>query len=183
MRVLVCSDTHFSHKNIIEYCNRPYSSVTEMDEHLIFLWNKYIDPEDIVIFCGDLCFCRTAERIEKTTELTRRLNGHKIIVKGNHDFKQMRYTACGWDAEFYQLFDFNNRLLFCHRPDNLSEWHKDYDFVFYGHTHQNYPEVTFINCINVCLDANDLRPLDITDYFTAKEIDQLKELINYPKGE
>lgn len=30
------ADTHFNHANIIQYCRRPYSSITEMNE----VWNK-----------------------------------------------------------------------------------------------------------------------------------------------
>ena len=176
MKVWVTSDTHFSHKNIIQYANRPFSSIEEMDNALVQSWNEHIAPDDIVIFCGDFCFCRTAAAKEKTIFWASQLNGSKLIVKGNHDYKKIRYTECGFKAEFYQLFNFG-RFLFCHRPDQLNEWHKDYDFVFYGHTHQNYPLETYDNCINVCLDANDLKPIDITDFFTSKEIEELAKLV------
>ena len=59
----------------------------------------------------------------------------------------------------------------------LNEWHKDYDFVFFGHVHDKMPAVTYINTINVCLDYNNLKPLDITDYFTATEIKELEKLV------
>lgn len=174
MKIWVCSDTHFDHFNIIKYCNRPFPTTDLMNSALIKNWNESITPEDIVIFCGDFCFSRTAVAQETTARFASALNGHKIIVKGNHDFKKFRYTDCGFEAEFYQEFPFG-RFLFCHRPDNLESWHKEYDFVFYGHTHQQYPEKTWLNCINACLDANNLKPIDITDYFTEEEI---KSLIN-----
>lgn len=176
MKVWVTSDTHFSHKNIIQYAERPFENIEEMNKKLINNWNSCIADDDIVIFCGDFCFCRPAAAKEITSTWSLLLNGRKIIVKGNHDFKKLRYTECGFAAEYYQLFPFG-RFLFCHRPDQLGEWHRDYDFVFYGHTHQNYPTDTYLNCINVCLDANNLMPLDITDYFTEQEREELSRLV------
>ena len=176
MKVWVTSDTHFSHFNIIKYCNRPFPTIDLMNSALIHNWNEDIASDDIVIFCGDFCFARTAEAAQTTERFASALNGRKVIVKGNHDFKKFRYTDVGFRAEFYQEFHFG-RFLFCHRPDKLKEWHEEFDFVWYGHTHQNYPEVTFLNCINACLDANNLHPIDITDYFTEKEIKELAELV------
>ena len=149
-----------------------------MNSALIKNWNDSIAEDDIVIFCGDFCFARTATAKEVTERFTQCLHGKKIIIKGNHDFKKFRYTECGWKAEFYQLFDFG-RFLFCHRPDMLTQWHNDYDFVFFGHVHDKMPAVTYINTINVCLDYNNFQPLDITNYFTAGEIEKLKEIVNY----
>lgn len=177
MKIWVTSDTHFDHFNIIKYCNRPFPTVDLMNSALIRNWNNSIAEDDIVIFCGDFCFARTKEAAQVTERFARALHGHKIIVKGNHDFQKFRYCDVGFDAEFYQEWDFG-RFLFCHRPDNLPAWHKEYDFVFYGHVHDKTPEVTFINTINVCLDANNLQPLDISDYFTSDEVKRLRKLTN-----
>ena len=47
--IYVTSDTHFNHKNIIEYCNRPYSSVEEMNKAIIDNWNSVVKDEDTEI--------------------------------------------------------------------------------------------------------------------------------------
>jgi hypothetical protein len=36
------------HANIIRFCNRPFSSVEEMDAELIRRWNEEIGPDDDV---------------------------------------------------------------------------------------------------------------------------------------
>ena len=181
MKVFVTSDTHFYHFNIIKYCNRPFNNIDEMNSELIKRWNETVSDEDIVIFCGDFCFARTAEAAEVTERLTRALKGHKIIVKGNHDFKKFCYTNVGWDNECYQELIFNNRFSFRHRPDNpystlLSDAEK-FDFIFYGHVHDKVLGWAPINCINVCVDVNDFRPLDITNYFTPDELISIQKLI------
>lgn len=179
MRVWVCSDLHLNHFNIIKYCNRPFYGIEQMNSTLIKNWNDCVDDEDIVIFCGDFCFARTSEAAQVTERFTRALRGHKVIIKGNHDFKKLRYTDLGWDREFYQEFSFG-RFDFRHRPDDLSAAAREYDFVFYGHVHDKVIGDAPYNTINACLDVHDFKPLDITDYFTKLE---LEELAAFVKGE
>jgi calcineurin-like phosphoesterase family protein len=52
MNIWFTSDTHFHHKNIIKYCNRPYSSVEEMNNALIENWNKTVKQNDILHVFG-----------------------------------------------------------------------------------------------------------------------------------
>ena len=75
------SDTHFYHTAIIPYCQRPFLSVDDMNEKLIENWNKVVTNEDTVYFLGDFGFSSAP----KLKDITSRLNGYKIIIRGNHD--------------------------------------------------------------------------------------------------
>lgn len=81
MAVYFTSDTHFGHKNIIKYCDRPFADVAEMDAALIRNWNNVVGPDDTVYHLGDFAFAG-AERIK---EILAQLNGKVVLVLGNHD--------------------------------------------------------------------------------------------------
>lgn len=68
------SDLHLGHKNIIRLCNRPFSSIEEMDAVLIENWNRKVHQNDTVYILGDLMF-----RSEKPPEeYLRQLKGRSI---------------------------------------------------------------------------------------------------------
>ena len=47
-------DTHFGHKNIIEFSNRPYVDIDHMNHGLVKIWNTFINPSDTVWHLGDV---------------------------------------------------------------------------------------------------------------------------------
>lgn len=84
--IFFTSDTHFWHANILRYCNRPYSSIEEMNEALITNWNSVVKPNDIVFHLGDFAFCGA----DKFNEILDRLNGKIYWVLGNHDWSMLK---------------------------------------------------------------------------------------------
>lgn len=80
------SDSHWGHKNIIDYCNRPFSSVEEMDEKLIENWNNVISQDDIIFHLGDICFGGATT----WDSILPKLNGHIHLILGNHCAKNFR---------------------------------------------------------------------------------------------
>lgn len=81
MKIWFTSDHHFWHQNVIKYCGRPFKDVQEMNEILIANWNSVVMPDDLVYYLGDFSMAFRPVEI-----YTRRLNGTKILIAGNHDF-------------------------------------------------------------------------------------------------
>lgn len=94
-KLFFTSDTHFGHSNIIKMCDRPFSSVEKMDETMIKNWNDKVGTDDIVFHLGD--FAVGGAGVWRST--LERLNGHKILILGNHDMKNYR-------EGYSQYFDF-----------------------------------------------------------------------------
>lgn len=90
MNVYLIADTHFNHKNIATYCQRP-ENFTEL---IIKRWNEVVKPEDMIIHLGDVQIGKKSEWIMPA------LPGRKILVRGNHD----RQQSCAWWME--RGFDF-----------------------------------------------------------------------------
>ena len=57
-KVFFTSDTHFCHANVVEYSERPFRDVDEMNETLIHNWNEVVPKDGIVFHLGDFCFAR-----------------------------------------------------------------------------------------------------------------------------
>jgi len=88
------SDTHFGHRNVIRFCDRPYSSVEEMDEAIIEEWNSKVGPNDTVYHLGDFSFYR---KVDVAISLLEKLNGNIFFIKGNHDSNQFLKKAITMD--------------------------------------------------------------------------------------
>jgi calcineurin-like phosphoesterase family protein len=95
MTTFLISDTHFGHAGILRLCQetRKFSDVREMDGMMISNWNATVRPDDTVIHLGDFAYRYPADRLPK---LFASLNGHKHLIKGNHDDKHT--LALGWES-------------------------------------------------------------------------------------
>ena len=77
------SDTHFFHKNIIQFCQRPFNDINDMQEKLISNWNNTVPKDGIVFFLGDFAFGNSTEWIK----IIKQLNGYIYFILGNHDLQ------------------------------------------------------------------------------------------------
>ena len=79
--IWLIADTHFGHERVIEYENRPFADVHEMDWILMENWNHTVSDGDDVWHLGDFGLCPKP----RIREIVPKLKGHKHIVLGNHD--------------------------------------------------------------------------------------------------
>lgn len=78
------ADLHINHSKIIQYCNRPFKNVDDMNKKLIKNWNNRVKKDDIVYHVGDFCF-REHKDTPKAEHWIKQLNGRIIFINGNHD--------------------------------------------------------------------------------------------------
>jgi calcineurin-like phosphoesterase family protein len=128
------ADLHFGHKNIIRYDNRPFISVNEMDNVLIKNWNYVVSNDDFVYILGDISWYDDS----RTVDIFSRLNGHKILIKGNHD-KISSYLRTSFDkvVDYLEINDNGNKVVMSHYP--MPFWNGQFrDSVhLYGHIHNS----------------------------------------------
>lgn len=91
--IFFTSDLHFGHEGIIKMCNRPFQSLEEMDETLIKNWNSLVKPKDKVYVLGDFFMYYKKPKLR---EILNRLNGTKILIKGNHDMTDREMENLGF---------------------------------------------------------------------------------------
>ena len=169
--IFVTSDTHFSHANIIKYCNRPFSNVDEMNQKLINNWNEIVSPDDLVFHLGDFQMLKDYSIL---SDKMNRLNGDKILIKGNHDYcTNEEYLNSGF-KDVVQLWEgilFNTKFVMCHYQMMTWNWSHQGSIHLYGHEHdrqQYIPNHELYSKLyisekkyNVCVDANNYKPVNI----------------------
>lgn len=144
----IISDTHFLHyrerdgvlldDTIRRYCNRPEG----WQDTIIKKWNCVVGENDKVLHLGDLTFGNK----QKAMDITRRLNGDKYLIKGNHD----RHSKGWFDDIGFTLIKnpfmvkcdiYGYHLLFSHKPQmdippgtiNIhGHWHNKLHFIRKG---------------------------------------------------
>ena len=156
MKTFLIADTHFSHANIIKYCQRPFHSADEMNGEMIRLWNLKVGPLDHIWHLGDFGFFKNKESYDA---IFSSLNGIKHLIKGNHD----PIITDLWDSvdDYKEIKISGHRLVLFHYP--IASWNgkfKNY-YHFYGHVHG---ELTLgKNALDVGVDNIGFAPIQLED--------------------
>lgn len=165
MTPFVTADHHFWHTGIIAKVSRPYADVEHMNEDMIGRWNAKVRPNDLVYHLGDFSFAGRA----KTQPIFDRLNGRKVLVRGNHDPRQT--LTLGW-YEVHRMIHFTHDfagalgaegggkrpVTLCHFP--LEDWagaHKG-ALHFHGHSHGRQNKSSSTQKLDVGVDCWDFTP-------------------------
>lgn len=169
--VWLYADSHFRHANVIKYCNRPFSCVEEMDETLINNWNTMVKPDDVVYHLGDFALANR----ERIRNIVARLNGHIVLVMGNHDnFQPSFYIDAGFKTAIHKSIIIDNNLVLSHIPPAREYISDKYIYIF-GHIHDKRVDIEDLpNCLCVCCDRTDFFPISLR---------RCKELIKRKKEE
>ena len=179
--------THFNHENIIKFSDRPFKDVEEMNEKLIENWNNKVPKDGLVFHLGD--FAWGGSDVWKNTR--NQLNGDIILIKGNHDIKNMSSTAEQTLFKFttqQMLIEIEGRKIYLnHYPflcyAGVYRDQKGLIFQAYGHVHsgpnktgKDMPRLiyTFPTQYDVGVDNNNYEPISWYE-LNEKIQNQLKE--------
>jgi calcineurin-like phosphoesterase family protein len=173
--IYVTSDTHFSHANIIKYCNRPFKNIDEMNYTLIQKWNEVVNEDDEVYHLGDFAFVQRKDNSisyketlkRHLTYLTNKLNGKIHLILGNHDSKISTMSSCGFESvqkgPLEMTYEGIN-CIFSHVPlDNVPV-----DYVnIHGHIHNTFlPQYIKHYYINISTDITGFKPVLLDSLIT-----------------
>jgi len=171
------ADYHLAHKNIIEYCNRPFSSVKEMDQTILNNLSLVIKPGDDIYYLGDLSFNTESARI--FLDITKRCN--VIFIKGNHDKGSVIHELKQYKIPVYGLktitFD-KQVIVLCHYA--MRVWDRSHynSWQLYAHSHGSLPPIGKQHDVGV--DNNDFKPVSMSSLFEI--MNQKPNNFNYIRG-
>jgi len=177
-RVFYIADTHFYHKNIIKYCNRPFETHERMNEYMIDRWNAMVTNDDVVIHLGDFALCN----FYAAQEILNQLNGYKVLVRGNHDGTIKYMRNMGWN-EVVDFID-EDEIFIIHDPNKLTlhtlpigqfthrERYDNCKYFLHGHTHNRVGPTLLTKAINCCVELHDYTPKTL-DQLVLNEIKKL----------
>ncbi len=172
VKIFVISDTHFGHENSLKWLDeqgnklRPFNTVDELNNTIITNWNNTVKPEDHVYHLGDVVIKK------HYLELVKQLNGHKRLVRGNHDIEPTnKFIEVGF-KEIYGVRVFPGlKVILTHFPIH-TECLKEGWINVIGHLHSyNLADKRYIN---VSVEQINYTPVLLEDILQQRR----KELLN-----
>lgn len=157
MKTWLTADLHFGHKNIMKFCPvtraRFNDDVDYMNNAMVEEWNAKVDPNDTVYILGDVAFMSGSD----AGRLTKRLNGKKILIAGNHDRKTLKdETFRSAFVEIHTYLDIKydgHKIVMFHYP--IAEWDQMHhgSLHFHGHLHGGTSGLESYRVLDVAMDA------------------------------
>lgn len=133
------SDTHFSHTNIIKYCERPFETIKEHDEQLIENWNSVVKKGDTVYHLGDFGFLPGASNIDYISKVAAKLSGKIILIKGNHDSHVDKISRFEKVKDYHVISHNKQKFILSHYPMRSWQFMNHGAIHLFGHCHANMP--------------------------------------------
>lgn len=167
--IFFCSDHHFHHANILTFTRsdgvtplRVFDTVSHMNEHMVNSHNSVVRPGDKVYFLGDVTMGRSAESLE----ILARMNGEKVLIKGNHDHhKAAQYLQYFKDIRGVDIhikgFVLSHVPL---HPDCLERW----GINIHGHLHSNVvlrqlSKIPDPRYVSACVEQINYTPISLEE--------------------
>lgn len=149
------ADPHFGHAGVCRFTRsdgsklRPWDDPDRMTEDMIQWYNELVHPEDRVYILGDVAMNRKA--LDRSVP---RLNGRKVLVKGNHDVDKLSYYAQHFDD--VRAYVVKKGFIMSHipiHPGSMGRW------VVNIHGHLHYQTVGDKRYFCASVEHTDYRPI------------------------
>lgn len=180
--VFLYSDPHFGHAGVCRFLRedgsklRPRNDPAEMDEELVKRFNERVRPNDKCYFLGDVVINR------KALPTVARLNGDKVLIRGNHDiFRDDEYRQYFRELRAYHVM---NGMILSHIPVHEASLGR-FGTNIHGHLHASRVkrargvnaktgEVLYGTEIDpryhcVCVEQTDFAPILLDDVYKRIE--------------
>ena len=170
------ADQHFGHANIIKYCNRPFTTVREMNDEMVWQWNNVVNSDDDIVYqlgdftLGDeqiaqLFFAKLQGRIKV---LSNPWHHDRRWLASNHTYVSANgeHVAVLPPMKVLELADYGSKfpqaLVLCHYP--LAEWDRKHhgSWHLHGHSHGNYNPGSGL-IFDVGVDSNQFTPVSLDE--------------------
>lgn len=155
MTVWFTSDTHFFHKNIISFSNRPYKDVGEMNWDIIRNISSVVAPGDTLYHLGDF----TMGSWNVTLPLIHHIPCPIYWILGNHDRPKNRDKEhFAWVGHYKRIDVEGQKICLCHYP--IESWHGMHRGAWHlhGHSHGNGKR-TMNRRFDVGVDVWNMKPV------------------------
>lgn len=139
-KVFFTSDLHIGHRKIVEYTNRVVDTTQEdHDKWITDLWNRQVGKSDMVYSLGDFVFnCR---KIDKFKEVTSKLSGQKILIRGNHCSRNV-YNKSGYQWHDLKGFNIDGQyVVMCHYAMRVWDKYHHGSWQLFGHCVDDSTEI------------------------------------------
>ena len=158
---------------------RPWDTAEEMDEEMVKRWNDRVKPSDKVYHLGDVVINR------KSLGIMRRLNGDKVLIRGNHDiFRDDEYRQHFRELRAYHVM---NGMILSHiplHPDSLGR----FGVNIHGHLHSDRVMIKNQWGVDVydpryhcvCVEQTDFAPILFED--VIKRIEEEGGSVGFKNG-
>lgn len=130
------ADLHYGHNNVIAFDNRPFMTIEEMNAALVERWNTVVAADDTVYVLGDFFWTNASTAIP----VLQRLNGHKVLIQGNHDRCHDNKFRREFEriASYLEIDDADRQVVLCHYPIPCFKNHFYGWYHLYGHVHNSF---------------------------------------------
>ena len=166
MQTFFTSDTHFDDEFAIQYFNRPFQSVDEMNAVMVERWNTVVTDEDIVYHLGDF----TPKDLRHLTKWSNQLHGNIKILPGNMDRHWLKDFAASDKVEVLPplvALEFSGTgtagqsqlIVLCHYSMQVWERSNHGSWHLFGHTHGKLEGIGL--SFDVGVDCTDYVPLSL----------------------